>query len=81
MSLGLQIAIRRVAGDGANVTYSYGTRGNTDGLVQIRRDTGEVVLTRASSDDEDGSLFSRVAHKLRKHWQAGDLPERTLWAS
>ena len=81
MSLGLQIAIVKTADDGRVVQYSYNTRGNDPGLVQINRATGDVALLRPSPDDAEGLLFSRVAYKLRKHWDVGNLPERTFWAS
>lgn len=81
MSLGLQISIRKVADDGNIAEYSYGTRGNDEGRVRLRRETGDVVLVRPSSDDANGLLFQRVAAKLRKHWRAGEVPDSTWWAS
>jgi hypothetical protein len=81
MSLGLQIAIRKVADNGDVVEYSYSTRDNGEGRVELRRETGDVVLVRPSPDDADGFLFQRVAAKLRKHWRAGEVPDSTWWAS
>jgi hypothetical protein len=81
MSLGLQISIRKLSDDGVLAEYSYGTRGNDEGMVRLRRATGEVELIRASSDDGQGLLFSRVAAKLKKHWHDGEVPAKTRWAS
>jgi hypothetical protein len=81
MSLGLQIAIQKVAEDAWSTQYSYNTLGNGHGLVRINRSTGEVGLVRPSPDDGQGLLFSRVAYKLKKHWDAGELPDYTDWAS
>jgi hypothetical protein len=81
MSLGLQIAIWKVSDNASFVEYSYETRGSGEGLVRVNRSTGEVVLVRPSAGDGEGLLFSRVAYKLKKHWDAGELPESTHWAS
>lgn len=82
MSIGIEILIELIEDLGDSADYSYGTKGNTRGVVRFDKSSGVAVLKSPSADEDDHSTkFHRVAFKLKKHWQAGELPERTSWAA
>ena len=82
MSLGLQIAIRRISLSADHAVYSYGSRDAAPGRVKLDLLSGNVELLEASEDETPTkSRFGRVAFKLRQHWRAGQVPETTWWAA
>ena len=82
MSIGIEILIKLVAESDESADYSYYTRGNQSGLVQLNKKLGTVELKSPSSDETaDKTMFNRVAFKLRKHWKAGEIPKSTWWAA
>lgn len=55
--------------------------GQSKGVLRILKSTGEIVLLEAMDLDTENKCFSRAARKVRQHWAASELPERTQWAS
>jgi len=51
------------------------------GVLEIAKATGEVTLIRAMPEDDGDKRFARAAAKIHKHWEAGEYPEKTLFAS
>lgn len=50
------------------------------GIIKIDRRTGETHVVELAEGDK-GSHAQRAAAALRKHWEKGEYPDRTCWAS
>ncbi len=82
MSLGIYVHIEKHLETDEFVDYCYGQDASGFGMLRISKRNGEVQLLRpAVCDNKDHMNFHRAARKLRKHWEAGDMPEKTWWAS
>ena len=81
--------------EGVRLTYSYTQPqyaqdpvrtnrrievGELRGLVCYDQTSGEFTHL-LGSDWDDGTYFQRVCAKLRKHFQSGEVPERTAYAA
>ncbi len=77
----MYIAIRKLIEQEGTVAYSFGISDDKMGRVEIDKSTGNVRLIVESADDPSSRLFARVAHKLRQHWDKGEYPAATCWAS
>jgi hypothetical protein len=51
------------------------------GQFRINKQTGEVEIISLAERDADQRHFGRAAHKVKQHWEQGELPERTSWAA
>ncbi len=91
MSVGLEIAINKVAEGDDYADYGFSVPEGKGGLavrhpsgragiVRISKTTGSVELQRKCPDDIDGLLFSRVVVALRRHHCVGEYPDTTSWA-
>lgn len=74
------ISITKTFEDPTVVRYRFEGDGRI-GSLTIAKATGEVALDAPVPGDENGHYFSRAAAKLRKHWNHGEFPEHTAWAS
>ena len=54
--------------------------GELRGLVCYDQNSGEFTHVLGSEWD-DGACFKRVCAKLKKHFQSGEVPERTAYAA
>ena len=79
--MGLYVLIRRVELTKDSADYAFGESETALGRVRIDRHTGEVTLVTPAPDDPNSVLFVRAAFKLRQHWNKGEVPETTCWAS
>ena len=74
MGMGI-VDIWKIADSGDFVTYAYNHEGH-GGQFTIHRGSGEfseVIMA-------PGRAGFAAQHKIKKHWAAGELPERTQWA-
>ena len=93
--MAIYIPISLDSRDGARLTYSYTQPqyakdpvrsnrlievGELRGLVCYDQSSGEFTHVLGSEWD-DGACFTRVCAKLRKHFQSGEVPERTAYAA
>lgn len=50
------------------------------GLMRLHKDSGEIDLLQPMPEDNDNRRFRSAAMKLKKHWQAGEIPKATQLA-
>jgi hypothetical protein len=50
------------------------------GKLQIDKKTGDIHTLELAEGD-NGSYVLRAGWALRKHWQNGEFPDKTCWAS
>jgi hypothetical protein len=77
----MYVAIRKVSENDSTATYSYGVEEDRTGCIQIDKKTGQVQIVDQAPNDEFSRIFSRAARKLRQHWEKGEYPASTCWAS
>jgi|GEM_PF-2483169 len=63
------------------VVYSYAVEALPPGLLSINTENGEVSQLKEIDSDNDEMLFARAAHKVKKAFDNGDLPDVLVWAS
>ena len=54
--------------------------GTTRGLMRLDRETGDITLLSPMPEDQGDTRFQRAARVVRRHWEAGELPEATQFA-
>ena len=54
--------------------------GQNRGVLQVVKETGEVSLIEAMPEDDDDKRFLQAAARIKKHWKAGEYPDRTMFA-
>jgi hypothetical protein len=82
MSLGIYIRIERTENLTDTAIYEYAVGDGAEGTIVVSKETGDVSLVRpCEGETADQMMFYRAAAKLRKHWRAGDLPQKTWWAA
>lgn len=76
------IEIKKIKKDLDSVIYSFELVDGRSGEFKINLTTGNTELINPLKND-DGSLFARASHKIRKSWEQDkeNLPEVTCWAS
>ena len=79
--MAIYLSIRQVEMTPAEAVYEFGTSDGPTGLLGICKETGNVELKKAIPGDNGKAHFARASHKLKKHWNSGELPEVTYWAS
>jgi hypothetical protein len=63
------------------VEYRYSTTDDRVGRFTLNTRTGEVLLVCYAPGEKEGGLFQRAGSKVRRLWSAGDVPEKTYFAS
>lgn len=80
--MAIYISIKKRDNVGSLVAYSFSLTDGREGLLHFDPKTGESVLVNAMGPSElEYGHFRRAAHRLKKAWQAGDVPDETCWAS
>lgn len=51
------------------------------GILEIDLDSEKVYEIKQAPNDSEKLLFNRVAMKISKHWEDGNFPDKTCWAS
>ena len=51
--------------------------GTSRGLMRLHKESGEIELLQSMPEDDEDRRFRRAATRLRKHWEAGEIPEAT----
>jgi hypothetical protein len=74
------IDIEKRSESGATVEYQYSV-GSRHGVFVLDTSTGEIELLDSMLGDDQGRLFARAAYKIRKCWEAGEVPNKATWAS
>lgn len=50
------------------------------GLMRLNKGSGTIELLQPMPEDRDEERFRRAATKLKKHWEAGEIPKATQFA-
>lgn len=79
--MAIYIEIKKVSDTTSFAEYIFGVNEAGLGKIKLDKGTGEIQVIEPAAGDEEGRLSSRAAHKIKKHWAAGELPEVTCWAS
>jgi hypothetical protein len=77
----MYIAIRKIREDENAALYSFGVDDVLIFRAEIVKKTGNVRAVEHRPGDASPRIFSRVAHKLRQHWEKGEYPDSTCWAT
>lgn len=54
--------------------------GQNRGVLRIIKASGEIIRVHAMPEDDADKRYKRAAAKIRQHWEAGEYPERTMFA-
>lgn len=79
--MAIYIPITKLSDGASSAEYAFGTSGECPGKLKLDKRTGEVSLIEAASGDVRGAVYARAAHKIKKHWSSGELPQSTCWAA
>ncbi len=75
------LKISKMAKKDGLIAYSYTTADERSGSFTISKETDETQLISIADGEIELRFYSRAAHKIRQHWQRGELPEMAVWAS
>lgn len=75
------IEIKKISEDNFYASYEYSSTENKVGKITIDKKTGDVYFDQLAEDDVTAAKANRAATKLMKHWQKGEYPDKTYWAS
>lgn len=80
--MAVYIEIRKVSEDSDTATFTFAPADGPQGIMTLRKASGEVELISAiPGDSPQRGIFARAAQKIRSHWKRGEVPELTSWAS
>lgn len=79
--MGLLIDIKKMKENDVEVFYSFSTPEGDVGKVNINKGTGEFLVIEEPAWDKNHKLAARVGIKLEEHWEKGEFPDITCWAS
>jgi hypothetical protein len=79
--MAIYVSIRKIADKINYVEYSYGVSDDKLGRLNVDKQTGEISIIEVAPGDSQGRFSSRAIYKLTQHWEAGELPDVTCWAS
>jgi hypothetical protein len=79
--MAVYVEIRRDRETEIGFLYLYVASDGSVGVLEIDRSHGTSRPVEIASGDRDGRTFMLAARKLFKHFQAGEFPEGTCWAS
>ena len=79
--MAIYIAIRKVDDAPEYADYTFGLPEGVGGRLRLDKLSGDVSLLEQAPGDSENAFYSRAAYKIRKHWAAGEVPDKTCWAS
>lgn len=79
--MALYVLIQKKAEDASFTDYEFGPSEDRLGVLRLSKESGEIsVITEVPGDSKQ--LYSLPAQrKILQHWQDGECPDRTCWAS
>ena len=81
--MAIYVGIRKISEDEIEVIYAFGTE--TDerltGRLRLDKTNGEIEELQPCQQDSQQRFFRRAARKLSLHYQRGEYPDSTCWAS
>jgi hypothetical protein len=81
--MGLFIKIEKIFEDSSVARYNFWPSEDNarQGVVEIRKSTGEAMVVIPLPGDEKEIYGARAARKIYTHWKNGEYPERTSWVT
>ena len=79
--MAVYVGIRKVASGDQFVEYEFGPNEEQVGLLRISKATGETDVLQAVPGDDQGTYSIMATRKVVQHYQKGEFPEKTCWAS
>lgn len=67
--------------DDRSARYLFEKTGVGNGVLEIDKNTGDVILVESACFASDDPSFLASAWKVKKLWKAGHLPERAVYAA
>ena len=67
-----------------SVTYEFFSRfGNHEdtGILEVNKKTGAYKVLKELPGDVNNKLEEYACRAILKHWQKGEYPDKTCWAS
>ena len=78
--MAIYILIEKVSEDSNYAEYTFGLNENALGKMRIEKQTGKIFITEEFPDD-NGFVSQRAGRKIFLHWENGEFPDKTCWAS
>ena len=79
--MAVYVEIRRDRETERGYVYRYVASDGSIGRLELDKSDGSSRPVEFASGDGEGRAYALAARKLLKHFQAGEFPEETCWAS
>jgi hypothetical protein len=79
--MAVYVPIRKDRETDGGFVYRYTASDGSVGLLEISKSTGSSQPIEIAAGDDEQRSYMLAARKLLKHFQAGEFPEETSWAS
>ena len=79
--MAVYILIRKVSESDREAVYVFGPDELTLGSLRVRKDSGAVELISPVPGNKPEFYFVRARVKVLKHYEHGEFPDRTCFAS
>ncbi len=79
--MAIYINIRKEEVKKNEVIYTYTVNALPPGLLSLNLENGEISQVKKIESDNDKILFARAAHKVKKAFEKGEIPDVLVWAS
>jgi hypothetical protein len=79
--MAVYVEIRRDRETEVGFVYRYVASDGSVGRLEIAKVDGSSRPVEIASGDREERFYTLAARKLLKHFQAGEFPEETCWAS
>jgi hypothetical protein len=79
--MAVYVPIRKDRETDGGFIYRYLASDGSIGLLEIDKSTGSTRPIAIAPGDSEQRSYALAARKLLMHFQAGEFPEETCWAS
>ena len=78
--MAIYIEITKVSETTQFVDYAFNEISREPGRIRISRETGTMELIENQANYSE-FVWRRAMRRLNLHWERGEFPEKTCWAS
>ena len=79
--MAVYVEIRKERETESGFVYRYVASDGSVGLLEVVKADGSSRPIEIASGDREERFYALAARKLLKHFQAGEFPDETCWAS
>ena len=79
--MGIYILIKKSFENEDFAEYEFGRNEQQTGKLKVIKNSGQIILMYNVPEDEPDFVFRRAARKIQQHWEKGEFPDNTCWAS